>query len=280
MPEKLIHKKCHSSTGSHAFLSSEILILVQIILLILLFQGCSFFRSRQISRPFLTKDDVENIILEIKEQEDIAYEFYFTGKLSIEGWIIDTSADVFIAGEKDPLTLKMEISHSWGKPLFHFLIKDDTLEVRDFIEQKQYAGRLTSGNLSRFLPNMDCSPDMIWAFLRGYPEFFSYDRVYEGAPGVLNFEDRDKNALGTVTFSPGEGIKEALSSPPRFLNMKFTDFRKIGDVDYAEKTVVQDIKGKKDLTLKRNRIIFNKDIPDKIFTLKNQPFFEVFSLDD
>ena len=48
----------------------------------------------------------------------------------------------------------------------------------------------------------------------------------------------------------------------------------------AEKTVVEDIKGKKDLTLKRNRVIFNKDIPDTIFTLKNQPFFEVIDLDD
>jgi hypothetical protein len=280
MPVKLIHSKCHYGTGFNASLSSKNFIRVQIILLLLLFQGCSFFRPGQMSGPLLTKDDVENIIKDIKEQEDIASEFYFTGKLSINGWILDTSADVFIAGEKAPLMLKMEISHSWGKPLLHFLIKDETLEVRDFIEKKQYTGKLTSGNLSRFLPNMDCSPDMIWAFLRGYPEFFSYDRVYEGAPGVLNFEDRYKNTLGTITFSPGEGIKEASSSPPRFLNMKFTDFRKTGDINYAEKTVVEDIRGKKDLTLKRNRVIFNKDIPDKIFTLKNQPFFEVVGLDD
>ncbi|MGD9157506.1 MAG: hypothetical protein PVG39_03800 [Desulfobacteraceae bacterium] len=280
MPEKHIHGECHFSKGIYSFPSIKKIILIQIILLFLFFQGCVFFSSRQKAQLFFTRDDVLNIIHNVKQQQDIVSEFYSTGTLTINGWVIDTSVDIFIAAKKDPLMFKMEISHSWGKPLFYFLIKDDRLEIRDFLEKKQYTGKFTSENLSRFLPNMDCSPDMIWSFLRGYPSLFSYSHVYESAPGVLILEDRDKKTRETITFSPEEGIKEASSFPPRFPDMKFTDFRKTGDIDYAEKTVVEDIKGSKDLILKRKKVIFNKEIPDSIFTLKNKPFFEVMSLDE
>jgi len=281
MPEKLLCRECHFSKGFfHHFFSVKNLILVQIILFIIIFQGCTFFSSRQKPQVFLTKDDVENIIQNVKKQEDSVSEFYSTGKITINGLILDTSAKIFIFGKRDPLMFKMEILHSWGKPLIYFLIKENKLEIRHFIEKKHYTGSLTSDNLSKFLPNMDCSPDMLWSFLRGYPSFESYFRVYEGAPGVVNLEDQNKNTLGTITFSPGEGIKEAVSSPPLFLDMKFTEFQKIGDIDYAGKTVVEDIKGRKDLTLKRNKVVFNKHIPDAIFTLKNQPYFEIVNLDD
>ena len=110
MPEKLKQK------GFHSFLSSKNFIPVQIILLILFFQGCAFFPSRQKPQHLLTVDDVENIIQHVKEQEDIVSEFYSTGKLSINGWILDTSADIFIAGKRDPLMLKME-SKSMPKPM-------------------------------------------------------------------------------------------------------------------------------------------------------------------
>ncbi len=279
MPEKTEHRNRHSGKGL-PFLPLKNLILAQIILLIFILHGCTFFTPRQKPMHFLTGDDVENIIENVEKQNDIVTEFYSTGTLSINGRIIDTSADIFIAAKRDPLMLKMEISHSWGKPLFHFLIKEDRLEIRDFTEKKQYTGKFTPYNLSRFLPNMDFSPDMIWSFLRGYPRFFSYGHVYEGAPGVLNIEDRERSRLGTLTFSPGEGIIEAVSSPPRSFSMKFTDFQKTGEIDYAEKTIVKGIKGSKDLTLKRKKVIFNKDIPDAIFTLKNRPLFEEVSFDE
>ncbi len=280
MPEKIKHSIYHCSKNIHPFSSLRYLILIQIILFILILNGCTFFSPRQESRLFLTEDDVENIIQNIKKQNDIVSGFYSTGTLTINGWILDTSVDIFIAANRDPLMFKMEISHSWGTPLLYILIKEDRLVIRDFREKKQYTGRFSPGSLSIFLPDMDWSPDMIWSFLRGYPGFISYDHAYEGKPGVVNIEDRKNNRLGTITFSPGEGIIEAAESPPRSFNMKFNDFLKTGDIDYAVKTVVKDVRGKKDLIIKRKKVVFNKDIPDAIFTLKNKPSFEEVGFDE
>ncbi|MBN2418879.1 MAG: hypothetical protein JXL81_05805 [Deltaproteobacteria bacterium] len=279
MPLKLIRKAYNFSTGFGSFFSVKKIILALTALLILFLQGCAFFSPRHKPQLLFTDHDIENIIQDVKLQEGMVAGFYSTGTLTINGWILDSSVDIFFAGKKDPLMLKLEISHSWGKPLIYFLIKEDTLAVRDFTEKRQYTGRFSPEGLSRFLPNMDCSSDMIWAFLRGYPQFASHVHSYEGSPGVLILEDRNRDIIGKVTFSSDEGVIEAVSSPPRFLTMEFTDFRKTGEIDYAEKTVLKDIKGKRDLTLKRNKVIFNRDIPDAIFTLENQPAFEIIDLD-
>ena len=279
MNEKIKNRMWLYCRGFHPFSSLRYLILIQIILFILILNGCTFFSPRQESRRFLTEDDVENIIQNVKKQNDIVSGFYSTGTLTINGWIMDASVDIFVFANRDPLMFKMEILSSWGTPLFYILIKEDRLVIRDFREKKQYTGRFTPESLSIFLPNMDWTPDMIWSFLRGYPGFASYDHAYEGKPGVVNIEDRKNNRLGTITVSPGDGIIEAAESPPRSFNIKFGDFLKTGDIGYAEKTVVKDVRGKKDLILKRKKIVFNRDIPDAIFTLKNQPFFEVVGFD-
>ncbi len=280
MPSKYIHKHLAFCTGLPPFVIAKALILFQLILLIALFQGCAFFASRPKPHVLFSETDIENIVKNVKEQDSAVSSFYFTGTISINGWAWDTSADILIAGIKNPFMLKIEITHSWGGPLFYFLVKDDKLEIRDFGDKKQYIGKFTAANLSRFLPNMDCSHDMIWSFLRGYPDIPPHTRIYQGNPGTVNIEGRDGKILGTITFSPGEGIKEAASFPPRFLGMKFSSFKKTGDIYYAESTVVEDIKGSKDMTIKRKQIFFNRDIPDALFTLKNRPHFEVVNLDD
>lgn len=275
---KFINKTCYSNREFIHFASAKNLILIQVILLVLSFQGCAFLRSRQKAKKYFSQTDIENIIENIKKQEDIVSEFYSTGTLAIKGRIIDRSLGINIIGKRYPLMFKIETSY-WSKPALYFLIKEDKLEIRDYKEKKHYIGKFTAENLSKFLPNMDFPPEIIWPLLRGCPHFISYSHVYEGAAGVLYIEDPQKNRVGTITFSPGDGIKEAVSSPPRFHSIKFTDFRKTGDIEYAEKTVVENIKDRKNLTLKRNKVV-GKDIPDAIFTLKNRPVYEVVNLDD
>ena len=279
MPSNSINRKFVSQRGLSFFLNVKTLLLFLIVPVIILFHGCALFKTPSRQQALFSGADIENILKNVKEQETIATKFYFTGTLSIKGWIWDTTADILVAGIKNPFMFKIEVTHSWGKPLFYFLIDEDKLIIRDFIEKKQYTGRFTRENLSRFLPNMDCSPDMIWSLLRGYPYILSYVRIYEGNPGALNFEGRNGNLLGTITFSLGEGIKKAVSMPPRFPYIEYADFRKDGDIYYAENTVVEDVKGKKDMTIKRNKVVFNRHIPAELFTLKNDPPFEIIDLD-
>ncbi len=280
MPLKYIHRLFSFYPDYSLFLYAKTIILSQLFLAFLLFQGCACLTCRPKPHGYFSSSDIENIMENLKEQGDIITEFYSTGTLTINGWILDQSVDIFIAGKRDPFAIKIEISHSWGKPLLYFLIKEERLEIIDFSEKKEYQGKFSPDNLSRFLPNMDCSPDMIWSYLRGFPYLPSSLRAYEGDAGIVNFENEEGIIIGTIAFSSDKEVKEARSSTPSFPEMKFTDFKKLQNIYYAEKTEVKEAKEDKDMTLKRNRIVFNKAIPEEIFTLKAQPSFEAVNLDE
>jgi hypothetical protein len=231
-------------------------------------------------QKLLSEEEVQNLIAETKAQEEIVSQFYFTGQLTIDGWIIDRSADILIAGKKEPLWIKMEVTHSWGKPLFYLLIRDERLSIIDFMEKKQYDGGFTSANLSRFLPEMDCSTGMIWSFLRGYPIYRGLSGIYEDREGVLTIKGANKKTIGVISLSPEKEIEKAALFSPGSPSMIFNNFNIAGDISYAATTLLEDKKEKRDMTLKRKKVVFNKEIPDEIFTLTPMPAFELVPLDN
>lgn len=261
------------------FPPKPLILIITLLVFAFFLAGCASLAPYR-QQKILTGEELQNIIAEAKAQEEMVSEFWFTGQLSIDGWIIDKSADILIAGIKEPLTIKMEITHSWGKPLFYLLIRDGRLSIIDFMEKRQYDGEFTSANLSRFLPEMDCSPDMIWSFLRGYPIYPGVADIHEERGGVLTLTGADKKTIGVITLSTLKEIKEAAIFSPGSPVMVFTDFNMAGDISYAINTLLEDKKEERDMTLKRKKVAFNKNIPDEIFTLKPMPAFEQVSLDN
>ncbi|MFC1839686.1 hypothetical protein ACFL1N_08910 [Thermodesulfobacteriota bacterium] len=229
---------------------------------------------------YSNRPDIIKILASMKEQGNNVSGFYYQGTISIDGWFRDSTAEIFVAGTKEPFTFKIEISHSWGKPILYFLVKEDDLKIIDFNDRAEYVGEFTPGNLSKFIPNMEYSPNLLWALLRGYPPLWPYTRIYEKRPGAISLEGRDEKILGTIHYSPGESIIESISFHPDSLNIKFNDFQKAGDVYYAGETVLKDIKGGRDLTLIRKKIFFNRDIPDGIFTLKKPSSFKTINIEE
>ncbi|NLD35847.1 MAG: hypothetical protein GX654_03175 [Desulfatiglans sp.] len=243
------------------------------------FAGCSSLAPYR-QQKILSGEEIQNIRAEAKAQAQMVSEFYFTGQVSIDGWILDRSADILIAGNREPLKLKMEITHSWGKPLFYLLIRDNRLTIIDFMEKRQYDGEFTAANLSRFLPEMDFSPDMIWSFLRGYPIYSGEPDIHEDRGGVLTLKGADKKTIGTITLTTSKEIKEAALFSPGSPGMIFKGFIMAGEISYAANTLLKDKKENRGMTLKRKKVAFNKDIPDEIFTLAIMPSFKQVSLDD
>ncbi len=259
----------------------KIFLMPALILIVIAFllSGCAFLKPAG-PKVLLSGEEIKNIMDHARAQEQMVSEFYLTGQISMKGWILDRSAEIFIAAKKEPLTLKMEISHSWGKPLFYLLIRDERLSIIDFMEKKQYEGKFTSENLSGFLPEMDCSPDMIWSFLRGYPKYSDVYRINEDKVGVISIEGHDGEIIGTITVSPEKEIEETVIFSPGSSVMVFNDFIMAEDISYAANTLLEDKKENRDMTLKRKKVVFNKDIPDEIFTLEPMPAFEAVNLDE
>jgi hypothetical protein len=278
MQENLLSGPC-KALSCNPF-PSKFLLLTYVLLVITIFlSGCAILKQSG-PKKYLTKEDMQNIMEETRVQGEMVSQFYFTGTISMKGWIMDRSAGILIAGKKEPLTIKIEITHSWGKPFFHLLIRDERLSIIDFMEKKQYEGRFTPENLSGFLPEMDCTPDMIWSFLRGYPKYSDVYRINEDKAGVITIEGNDEKIVGTITVSPEKEIKEAAVITQGFPDISFSDFIMAGDISYAAETLLEDRSEDRDMTLKRKKVVFNKDIPDEIFTLKPMAAFEAVNIDE
>lgn len=278
MPPKFPNRYFISCLNFHEFKPGRTIFLYLFLLSIFLY-SCGAFRAPELKPvDHTSRPDIKKILETMYEQGNNVSEFYYNGSILINGWFRDSKADIFVAGSKKPFRLKIEISHSWGKPVLYLLVKEEELKIIDFNDRSEYIGEFTPGNLSKFIPNMEYSPDMLWALLRGYPPLLPYTRIYEHDAGIISLEGPNNKILETINFAPGENVIDSISFHPDSLNIEFNDFMKAGDFDYSRVTVLKDIKGSRDITLTRKKIFFNKDIPGEIFTLKKPSSFKTINI--
>ena len=280
MPPKLPNRDFNLCRSFHELNPGKVLFLYLFLLSIFIY-SCSTFRTPVLNPvDHTSRPDIKKILETMDEQGNSVNRFYYNGSILINGWFRDSTANIFVAGSREPYMFKIEISHSWGKPILYLLVKEEELKIIDFNDRSEYVGEFTPRNLSKFIPNMEYSPAVLWALLRGYPPLLPYTRIYEQHAGTISLEGRNNKFLETIHFSPGENVIHSISLHPDSLNIKFNDLMKSGDVHYARETVLKDIKGSRDITIIRNRIFFNRDIPWEIFTLKKPSSFKTINIEE
>jgi hypothetical protein len=253
--------------------------IILIILCMLFSWGCATV-PKPLPQPQLSLPDAQKIVEDIKSGNDAVRSFYSTGVVSIKGWLIDSDADILIAGIKAPLEMKIEITHSWGKPLLHVLIKNDRLEVFSFQEKTLYAGRYSPEALSRFLPGLELSQEMIWAVLGSRPLILSHAETTTPGPGRIAIIDGSGREIETVFLPVTEYIPAKLSLTGQSLDVSFSDIRSDNGISYAGEMEIKGLKNGKDLGLKINSMSMNQDIPEEIFTMGMPSSYKTINLDD
>ena len=88
-----------------------IVIFFSLILLIDVFilNGCAVI-SRPVPLKSLSLHEVTEIISSMKDQEYKVSSFYTVGSVAIKGWIWESDAEILIAGTRNPLKMKIEIT--------------------------------------------------------------------------------------------------------------------------------------------------------------------------
>jgi len=253
-----------------------IFILISLILL----SSCAsihrtFLQGQKISLP-----DAEKIISGIEEQGDMVRSFYALGGVSIKGWILESDADILIAGIKDPFTMKIEITHPWGKPILHVLIKDGRLEVLSFQEKVKYLGAFTPEALSRFLPGFLLDQTMIWSILSGRPPILMHGAVRLPGTDRISLTDADEKELEAIYLPIAGYLPEKISFPKQSLDVSFSDVKENSGIAYAGEIKLRGKKIERDLTLNIKKLAFNGPIADQIFTLEKPSTYETINLDD
>jgi len=223
--------------------------------------------------------DAEKIVSDLKEKNGAYSSFYTLGVVSIKGWVLDADADILIAGNKEPFTVKIEITHRMGTPILHILIREGILNVLSFQEKLAYTCRFTPEALSLFLSGLKLDQDMIWSSLSGRPPVTADALVNVSGSGISLTDD--KGIETEAIYLPPEGsFPKKIAFPGESLEIAYSELNEESGIPYAGRINISGKKIERNLTMDIKTISFNPSIPEEIFELEKPSSFKTVNLDE
>jgi hypothetical protein len=250
-----------------------------VIACVLLFlSGCAGIERRLSERPF-DPEAVAALKADLTDQRNKVQSFFSVGRLQVKAWQgQDLEAAIFSAWTPSPLRIKIEVTHPWGQPILHLLVDGEELHFLSFSERKLYAGPFTTRSLSKFLPG-EMDPSLIQDLLRAYPGFDPEHRAHSNEPNQISFYGPEGGELRVIKFDRESRRPTELMLPHQNIRLVFSDFEAAGGLCFARETALVHVLGGKRLVHKIETVIFNRTIPDQVFSLEAPPGFEVVPLE-
>jgi outer membrane lipoprotein-sorting protein len=245
-------------------------------LLILTAQGCALL-YRIPPQPPLPPAKVNMVVSQIQEQEEKVRSFFWDGRLILKEGYWEQESHILVAVTKEPRRIKIEITDPWGRPVVHILLDGKTLTALSFSERKVYVGEVTSETISKVFPG-HLDPMMIWDVLRAYPSLRPCHHPVSQKADELSLVDDNGKEIQILDLDPENLQPRLVSFPGRTTWLAFAGFREDEGVIYAQEVKV--IQGELNLTIRHEKMVFNKPIPKPIFTLDAPPGFETADLAD
>ena len=241
-----------------------------------LVHACAPVRIGPPSQP-IDPQQISQYLSLIQEQEDVVHAFFCSGRLHMKGEGPYTEAQALFAGTKEPFRLKAEITHSWGRPLFYALIREGTIRILSFAEKRLYLGRVSSAELSRFFPGQ-FDPKLVWTLARGYPILLEHARAISKRSDQIMLLDAQGKTVQVIDYNPRNPHPQRVTLVERGMEVSFSEFVQESGFSYALQVRVNDVKENRGLGFDLNKIVFNRPIPQDLFTIEHPPGFTLFPL--
>ncbi len=227
----------------------------------------------------MSERQVEEAVSRMQEQEGMVASFYTRGNVLMKNWYGEEESGIVIAGTKDPFRIKIEVTHGWGQPILHILIDRGKLEVLSSQDSTLYVGDFTPEALSRFLPG-PLSRDLIWSALRGYPTISPHRKVLSPEADRIDLYGAGNEKVETIQLGRETPHPERVVLPPQQVALMFSDFVESDGIFYAREVEVDHRKSRGKLLLKNEKTVFNRPIPNEVFTIDKPPAFTVSRLEE
>jgi len=255
-----------------AWIKGGILLLSLFALQVFLF-GCAALHPYPSGKPF-SRELIQSVITRSRVQQDLVSSFYCAGKVFFKDGLLKGESEALVVGTRDPFRIKIELTHSWGKPLLHILLDEDHLAILSFRDRKFYEGPFSPTAFSRFLPGGKIDQNTIWGVMRGYPILPVPGKAVSSRGGRILFLD-EKGEVTQIAEQIGDGLAPGrIRLPRQGINVTFQDYQSKGEVRFARAVRIDCPGDDRALIFRREKGVFNKTIPEGIFRLEPPPFFQ------
>ncbi len=221
----------------------------------------------------LGREKISVIVTSLEEQTERVQTLFGSGSVTVTDEGSETEANILIAGLKDPLRIKIEITHPWGRPLFDTLIQNSKIIIISYPEKRVYRGPMDGVALSRFFP-VSLTPDLVWSLFRGYPTLRKYDRAISLEVHTVTFLDREGAVVQRLELYKGDVLPRSLLFPGQGVEAVYSDYEEQDGIFYAETIKLDDPDHDATLELNLKQMVFNEPIPEAVFEQKILPGFQ------
>jgi hypothetical protein len=243
---------------------------------LLLSNGCALFTARAPSPP-LGRQEIAGIISSFKDRDNAVRTLVSSGTLTIQSQGVQSDAEVLIVARRDPSSMRIEITHSWGRPLLHILVDGPRLDILAFSEKRHYRGLLGSPFLLKQIP-FPLDSDLLWSLASAYPVLCPYHQAQSEKGDQITLMNKQKSAIQVIELYPGSNLPRKVWLCRQGAAMSFSDFQNSSDVIYAREIGLSDADNTTRLTLEIRKMVFNKFVPEALFQQETPQDFEEVQL--
>jgi hypothetical protein len=245
--------------------------------LLLFVSGCAGIERRLFEKPF-DPEAAATLKTHLLEQSRKVESLFSVGRLEVKGWQgREIEAAIFSAWTPSPLKIKIEVTHPWGQPILHLVVEGETFRLLSFRERKLFTGPFSTPFLSKFLPG-EMDQNLIQDLLRAYPVIDSAHRAHSKEPNQISFYGPEGEEVRVIKFDRDSREPTEVEVPHRNVKLVFRDFESAGDLLFARETALVHVLGGRRLVCRIETMVFNRTIPEQVFSLEAPPGVETVFL--
>jgi hypothetical protein len=245
------------------------------ILVIVSLMGCAPLRPLPPAKPF-SRDHARHLISQMQAQADEVFSFVGMGKLLFREGGQETDMNLLAVGKR-PSRLRLEVTHTWGKPLLYIVADKQNTSVLSFAEHTFYSG--PSSQLDTrlfFLFELDL--DAAWAILSGRIPILPHRKIESLRPNEITLFNGHGEAVERLFFPSGRSLPASIHLPTRGFTVVLSRFKEGTLGPYPSKvTIAQG--DERQLEIRYKSLDLNRPIPEEIFTLNPPPDVEIIQQD-
>lgn len=226
--------------------------------------GCALFTIRP--TPILSLEEARAIVHSIAQAETKIEQFFATGSLLIIENQEETRLGFFWAGTRNPLRIKIELTHPWGGQVMEALVSEQQLMVKDHVKKRSYRGPWNQSPIAEAFPAF-FSNEGLWMLLCGRVPLLEHDQLKAKGADKILLLDKKGRTVQVIGIDKKRGLPIWSTYPNPDLKLRFSYSKKTQDIPLAKGVQIEFADEGHSISIQFRNLVHNKPIPEEVFTL-------------